>query len=282
MHKSRIKAIGAVLMALLMLVSIAGCGTQKLDQNPGQTEDTLQTSPTTVDTQAAETTEETTTPTEATEEQTKPVPDTTETPAKKPDSAVTPKPTEAKKPSSGEGQTATVPISDGSGSGQDEYKTDPVPEGQQLPVEPGEMEVDKQETFTCYLSISCKTILNNMSDLKEGKEVLVPADGMLLHRTAVNFHAGESVYDILKRVTMANRIHMESSFTPMYNSAYIKGVGNLYEFDCGSGSGWMYCVNGWFPNYGVSRYVPQNGDEVQIIYTCDLGRDIGGHGAVQS
>lgn len=41
----------------------------------------------------------------------------------------------------------------------------------------------------------------------------------------------------------------------MYNSAYIEGINNLYEFDCGSLSGWMYKVNEWFPNYGCSRYV---------------------------
>ena len=39
----------------------------------------------------------------------------------------------------------------------------------------------------------------------------------------------------------------------MYNSVYIEGINNLYEFDCGELSGWMYKVNGWFPNYGL-RY----------------------------
>ena len=35
----------------------------------------------------------------------------------------------------------------------------------------------------------------------------------------------------------ANKIHMESSFTPVYNSAYIEGIHNLYEFDVGKLSG---------------------------------------------
>lgn len=61
----------------------------------------------------------------------------------------------------------------------------------------------------------------------------------------------------------------------MYNSAYIEGIGNLYEFDCGENSGWMYKVNDWFPNYGMSRYVLKNGDTVSLIYTCDGGFDIG-------
>ena len=67
------------------------------------------------------------------------------------------------------------------------------------------------------------------------------------------FAAGESAFDVLQRVCRENKIHMESSFTPLYNSAYIEGIGNLYEFDAGSLSGWMYTVNDWFPNYGKKR-----------------------------
>ena len=73
---------------------------------------------------------------------------------------------------------------------------------------------------------------------------------------------------------------MESSWTPIYNSAYIEGIHNLYEFDCGSLSGWMYRVNGWYPNYGCSRYQLEPGDVVEWRYTCDLGQDVGGAYAV--
>ncbi len=155
------------------------------------------------------------------------------------------------------------------------YNTDPVPDGKQAPVEPGDVPIDKGNQKTCFLSISCETILNNMGDLADGKEVLVPSDGIILPRTEVVFYDGESVFDVLQRETKNRMIHMESTFTPMYNSAYIKGIGNLYEFDCGSESGWQYSVNGWYPNYGVSRYVLQAGDDVAFRYTCDLGRDLG-------
>lgn len=68
---------------------------------------------------------------------------------------------------------------------------------------------------------------------------------------------------------------MESSFTPAYNSAYVEGINNLYEFDCGQLSGWMYNVNGWFPNYGCSKYTVQDGDVINWVYTCNLGKDVG-------
>ncbi len=70
----------------------------------------------------------------------------------------------------------------------------------------------------------------------------------------VEFTAGQNVFDVLLATVKANAIHMEYQNTPMYETAYIEGIGNLYEFDCGELSGWMYRVNGWFPNYGCSRY----------------------------
>lgn len=68
---------------------------------------------------------------------------------------------------------------------------------------------------------------------------------------------------------------MEASYAPVYDSAYIEGIANLYEFDCGSLSGWTYCVNGVFPNYGCSNFKLSDGDEIEFHYSCDLGRDVG-------
>lgn len=128
---------------------------------------------------------------------------------------------------------------------------------------------------SCTISISCSTILNNMGNLKSGKESFVPSDGWILKPTTVQFNEGESVHDVLQRVCRDKGIHMESSFTPAYNSAYVEGINQLYEFDCGELSGWMYNVNGWFPNYGCSQYTVENGDVINWVYTCDLGRDVG-------
>ena len=104
----------------------------------------------------------------------------------------------------------------------------------------------------CTVRIECSTVLAHMDDLKAGKADIVPSDGVLLPG-----------------------IHMESTWTPAYNSAYIEGIGNLYEFDCGELSGWMYSVNGVWPDYGCSGYTLHDGDTVVWSYTCDLGRDVG-------
>ena len=174
------------------------------------------------------------------------------------------------------GAADTPPGSAQQTEGKDQYQTDPVPDGKPAPVEPDDAVVDTGTQLTCTISISCATILDNWDKCADSKKPLVPDDGVLLPATEVTFSRGESVYDVLQRVCRENRIHMESSFTPVYNSAYIEGIGNLYEFDVGSESGWMYAVNGWYPNYGCSRYVLQDGDTVEWVYTCELGDDVGG------
>ena len=135
-------------------------------------------------------------------------------------------------------------------------------------------------TLKCTFSISCSTVLGNMDRLDKSKKEIIPEDGWILKPVTVTFNEGESVFDVLKQVCKDNKIQLEFSMTPIYNSAYIEGINNLYEFDCGSLSGWMYKVNDWFPNYGCSRYEVNNGDVIEWHYTCNLGEDIGGHYSV--
>ena len=136
-------------------------------------------------------------------------------------------------------------------------------------------------SYHCTVSISCASILEHMELCSEEKRELVPEDGWILAPVTVEFTAGQSVFDVLLATVKAQSIHMEYQNTPMYETAYIEGIGNLYEFDCGALSGWMYRVNGWFPNYGCSRYAVQAGDVIEWMYTCDLGSDVGGSGVSQ-
>ncbi|MBQ1302491.1 MAG: DUF4430 domain-containing protein [Firmicutes bacterium] len=129
---------------------------------------------------------------------------------------------------------------------------------------------------TCTLSVECGSILNHLDDLTAGKESLVPADGVILPATSVSFSDGDTVFDVLKKTMREEGILFEFETTPLYSGVYIEGIANLYEFDCGPLSGWMYAVNGVFPNYGCGSCKVKDGDKIRWIYTCDLGRDIGG------
>ena len=187
-------------------------------------------------------------------------------------------PSGGKDPSNGSGSgTSTTPDPDNSSKPGNSSKPDNStdPDNSSKPDDP-----PKPETkMSCTIEIRCDTILNNMQDLKPGLDVYVPDSGTILPTTTITFTEGETVFDVLKRICDARGIQIEYSYTPMYGSYYVEGINNLREFDCGQQSGWMYKVNGWFPNYGCSKYILDDGDEIVWCYTCKgLGTDVGGPG----
>lgn len=139
-----------------------------------------------------------------------------------------------------------------------------------------EENIEKKEELCCTIEVRCDKILDNKDKLEKAKEDLVPANGVIFNKKEVAFKEGETVFDVLLRVLKESKIHLEFVKTPVNNNVYIEGINNIYEFDCGELSGWMYKVNDEFPNYGCGKYYLKNGDTVEFIYTCDLGRDIGG------
>ena len=135
------------------------------------------------------------------------------------------------------------------------------------------------EKLSCTITIRCDTILDNWDNLDSEKAAYVPSDGCILPVTTIEFTEGDTVFDVLKKVCDTYDIAIEYSWTPMYDSYYIEGINNLYEFDCGSESGWMYKVNEWFPNYGCSSYVLTGNETIVWCYTCvGLGEDVGAEG----
>lgn len=155
----------------------------------------------------------------------------------------------------------------------------PTPEVTEPSPSPATEEPALEEKLSCTLSIQCTAVLARMDDLTEEQQELIPQDGTILGSTTVRFEEGESVFDLLQRVCREEEIHMEFSNTPLSNHVYIEGIQNLYELDLGALSGWMYQVNGWFPNYSCSQYAVKDGDMICWMYTCDLGKDIGGEAA---
>ena len=135
---------------------------------------------------------------------------------------------------------------------------------------------DETGEYTCTITIRCDTVLSNKGKLNEAKAPYIPDDGIILAQVTAAFAPGETVFDVLQRVCEKGDIQLEYSWTPIYDSYYVEGINHLYEFDCGFESGWMYKVDGWFPNYGCSAYELQGGEEIVWYYTCKgLGTDVG-------
>ncbi len=128
-------------------------------------------------------------------------------------------------------------------------------------------EEPKEHKTTCSLGISCKSIAENPERIKQEKRGLIPTDGEILPHTVVEFTEGDSVFDVLNRIARERKIHFEFVETPMYHSAYVQGINNIYEFDCGGTSGWVYKVNGKLPSCGISQYIVKDGDCIEFYYS---------------
>lgn len=136
---------------------------------------------------------------------------------------------------------------------------------------------DEEEKVTVTISIRCDTLSRDMSKLTNPAIAgYIPSNGIILNTTTYKGTTDNTVFDVLNTVCRNNGIQLESKYTPLYESYYVMGINYLYEFDGGPQSGWMYRVNGWFPNYGCSSYYLSDGDVIEWLYTCEgLGTDVG-------
>ncbi len=114
------------------------------------------------------------------------------------------------------------------------------------------------------LSIRC--------DKVAGRATHIPGSGVILAETQMPIASGDTVYTVLTDAARAHALHMEASGAQ--GLMYIHGIGNIYEFDFGDLSGWLYTVNGETFSVGVDQYVLKPGDRVEFHYTLELGKDL--------
>lgn len=123
------------------------------------------------------------------------------------------------------------------------------------------------QTQTVTLSILCTNAVG------QTENHYLPKDGIILSPTIYGIEDGDTVFDVLLMAVKENQIPLD--YTGDDNTfVYIKGINYLYEFDCGDLSGWMYKVNGQTPNTGCSDYILNDGDIIEWVYTCNMGKDI--------
>jgi len=119
---------------------------------------------------------------------------------------------------------------------------------------------DSSPVGTVTITVRCDTVMGKVG---------APENPVILEKTEIQFGEGETVYDALARALRENKIMFEHNST-----GYISGIDNLYEFQFGDLSGWMYVVNGKTPSVGSKEYVLSDGDEIQWLYTCEIGNDL--------
>lgn len=130
-----------------------------------------------------------------------------------------------------------------------------------------------EESEVVTVCIDCSSVLDAIPErLKE----YIPDNGIILEETKTVLRKEDSVFDLTYRIVRNKKIQFDfdGPESNAYGSAYVKGIGYLYEFDCGAGSGWLYLVNDEVPQVGSSSYKPKDGDKIEWVYTKLLGKDI--------
>lgn len=214
--------------------------------------------------------------TESTE--TEDTPNKTEEPqeSKAPDSPYQQQERERKKPPPSGSMTAEEKMAAAARLAEEQGKSFPLEDsgsGNLPPKDVGEQLVEDR-VCRCVLSVSCESVLRHPDWLSAEKWSVIPADGEIFPPTEVTFQEGENAFTVLSRELRRAGIPMEFTTDPVLGSVYIEGISNLYEYDCGDLSGWMYAVNGWFPGYGCSQYVLREGDVLSFRYSCEMGADL--------
>ncbi|MBQ3054444.1 MAG: DUF4430 domain-containing protein [Clostridia bacterium] len=133
-------------------------------------------------------------------------------------------------------------------------------------------ESGKSETFS--IKISCETVLENKDKLPEEKRELVPENGIFYENDHLEFSQGQTLYQVLKTLMQKEKIHIDFNTSNSFGSVYVRGIGNIYELDCGNLSGWFMKINGEFPNEDCGSYKVKQGDIVEFLYTCNMGEDL--------
>ena len=127
---------------------------------------------------------------------------------------------------------------------------------------------EKQGKVT--LEIQCKQLSDDILQLKKAEKAQwVPEDGIILEKTEYVVEKGDTVFDILQKACRENKIQMEYSYIPVYESAYVEGIHQIYEFDAGKNSGWTYYVDGKKAEYGCSEYELEGGENILWEYVCN-------------
>lgn len=89
--------------------------------------------------------------------------------------------------------------------------------------------------------------------------------GTILAPTKVEFKEGNTIYDILLQTTDNHKIQRETRGSGA--TAYVEGIDNIYEFDYGVKSGWVFELNGVSLTKSIGTMKVNDGDTIECYYT---------------
>lgn len=128
---------------------------------------------------------------------------------------------------------------------------------------------------------------NNQNERKAGNQVRVIVENQTFAKSeganweGVLLDTWVSIDDDTNALMAVKKALEDSEYSVTgAETGYITEIGGLSEFDGGSQSGWNGFVNDWCANEGLNNFTIasgklQNGDEIDIRYSCNWGLDLG-------
>lgn len=175
--------------------------------------------------------------------------------------AQTTQPSEDRESSSAENKTEnnqkdekTTAPAESSGEKKENNKSDSKNDSAQPQKTTASRENEEKNEISVSFTISCKNAVAYGADVPE----------YFVSGTTYYGTRGDTVFTALKSVCGDNGISLKYQ-----SKTYIQGIGGLCEKDCGSGSGWMYRVNGVAPSKPASAYKLSDGDTVEWYYVIN-------------
>ena len=100
--------------------------------------------------------------------------------------------------------------------------------------------------------------------------ILGKDDETILPEYNVGIFEGNTAFEALKYAAKENNITID--YSGFDSTAYVKGINNLYEFDYGSSSGWIYAINDPdnCPTVSSGVYKLQNKDHIRWMYVTNM------------
>lgn len=146
-------------------------------------------------------------------------------------------------------------------------------QSEKKPEVKNESATEESSKIAVYIQIRCDNLVGNVED-KSCKNY-VPSSGCILAKEKYECEDGTTVYDVLYHTCRNHNIQIEAEYTPVYNSYYVESLNHIYEFDGGAESGWMFRVNGGYPDRSCSSVKLHDGDSIVWAYTVNNGKDLG-------
>lgn len=97
-----------------------------------------------------------------------------------------------------------------------------------------------------------------------------PADGIILAATEIEIADGETVWDVLYRVSREKKIVVNKVGSG--GGLLVTGINGIAM--TGAKSGWIYSVNDEVPGISAGAYELKPGDVIRWQYTLDSGNDL--------